>query len=243
MNKKLLLIDVGNTNTDFGLATARRVLRTVTVPTSKLSRARLPFRTDKLDGVVLASVVPNATRKLLRWLPRRTIVVNAKINLGVGVPCRNRRQIGADRLANAVAVAELYGSPAIVVDFGTAVTFDVVNARCQYIGGVIAPGLSAMTDYLHERTALLPHIQVREPRSVVGKNTIGAMEVGAVIGYRGLVKEILAALRREPGLHNAVAVATGGYASLIARQVPAIQCVNPLLTLEGLRLIAVRNFM
>jgi type III pantothenate kinase len=241
MNERLLLIDVGNTNTDFGLATSRRILRTVTVPTSKLSRARLPFRNEKLDGIVLASVVPVMTQKLRRWLPRRPIIVGIKINLGIGVPCRNRRQIGADRLANAVAVAELYGAPAIVVDFGTAVTFDVVNSRREYIGGVIAPGLSAMTDYLYERTALLPHIQVREPRSVIGKSTVGAMEVGAVIGYRGLVKEILAALRREPRLHNAVAVATGGYAPLIARQVPEIQCVNPLLTLEGLRLIYMRN--
>jgi type III pantothenate kinase len=249
MNERLLLIDVGNTNTDFGLATAHRILRTVTVPTSNLSRARLPFRDEKLGGIVLASVVPVVTRKLRRWLPRKPIIVSAKINLGIGLPGRNRRQIGADRLANSVAVAELYGAPAIVVDFGTAVTFDVVKpstslrpgARCEYVGGVIAPGLSAMTDYLYERTALLPHIQVREPRSVIGKSTVGAMEVGAVVGYRGLVKEILAALRREPGLHNAVAVATGGCAALIARQVPEIQCVNPLLTLEGLRLIYVQN--
>jgi type III pantothenate kinase len=241
MNERLLLIDVGNTNADFGLATARRILRTVTVPTPNLSHARLPFRGEKLDGVVLASVVPVVTRKLRCWLPRKPIIVSAKINLGIGLPHRNRRQIGADRLANAVAVAELYGAPAIVVDFGTAVTFDVVNSRREYVGGVIAPGLSAMTDYLYERTALLPHIQVREPRSVIGKSTVGAMEVGAVVGYRGLVKEILGALRREPGLHNAVAVATGGCASLIARQVPEIQCVNPLLTLEGLRLIYLRS--
>ncbi|MGD0017527.1 MAG: type III pantothenate kinase [Verrucomicrobiia bacterium] len=243
MADRFLLVDIGNTNTDFGLATAHRILRAVTVPTPKLSRGRLPFRGEKFAGIVLASVVPAATRKLLRWLPQKTVVVSAKINLGIGVRYPNRRQIGADRLANAIAVAELYGTPAIVVDFGTALTFDVVNARREYVGGVIAPGLSAMTDYLYERTALLPHIQVREPQSVIGKSTAGAMEAGAVLGYRGLVKEILAALRREPGLRNAVAVATGGYAPLIARRVPGIQLVNPLLTLEGLRLIAVRNFM
>ena len=242
MADRFLLVDIGNTNTDFGLATAHRVLQTVTVPTPKLSRGRLPFRDEELAGIVLASVVPAATRKLLCWLPRNTIVVSAKINLGIGVRYPNRRQIGADRLANAIAVIELYGAPAIVVDFGTALTFDVVNARREYVGGVIAPGLSAMTDYLYERTALLPHIQVREPRSVIGKSTAGAMEAGAVLGYRGLVKEILAALRREPGLRNAVAVATGGCAPLIARRVPGIQHVNPLLTMEGLRLIALRNF-
>ena len=170
MNERLLLIDVGNTNTDFGLATAHRILGPSRVPTSKLSRTRLPFRGKDVDGVVLASVVPIATRKLLRWLPRKTLIVSTKINLGIGVQYPNRRQIGADRLADAVAVAELYGTPAIVVDFGTAVTFDVLKpstslrsgARGEYVGGVIAPGLSAMTDYLYERTALLPHIQVRE---------------------------------------------------------------------------------
>ena len=251
MNERLLLIDVGNTNTDFGLATARRILRTVTVPTSTLSRVRLPFRNEKLDGIVLASVVPVVTRKLRRWLPRKPIIVGAKINLGIGLPHRNRRQIGADRLANAVAVAELYGTPAIVVDCGTAVTVDVVKpstslrsgARGEYVGGVIAPGLAAVTDYLYQRTALLPRIKIVEPRSIIGKSTVAAMRVGAVIGYRGLVKAILHALRRERGLRNAVVVATGGYAHLMAKGISEIDYVNPILTLEGLRLLAVRNFM
>ena len=129
----------------------------------------------------------------------------------------------------------------IVVDFGTAVTFDIVRARREYVGGVIAPGLAAMTDYLYERTALLPQIKLREPRSLVGKSTEEAMLVGAVVGYRGLVKEILTELRGTPGMRNAVVVATGGYGGLIARKVPAIQHVNPLLTLEGLRFIYLRN--
>ena len=128
-----------------------------------------------------------------------------------------------------------------MVAFGTALAFDVVSPAREYVGGVIAPGLAAMTDYLHEHTALLPHIDLREPRSVIGKSTVNAMEVGAVIRYRGLVKEILAAIRREPGLQRAVVVATGGYGELIAKKVPAIQHVNPLLTLEGLRFIYLRN--
>jgi type III pantothenate kinase len=239
MNVKLLLIDVGNTQTDFAIATARRILRSVSVPTPSLRV--VPFDANEFNSVVLASVVPSATKKLLRWLPVRPLIVNANADLGIGIRYPNRKQIGADRLANAVGVARLYGTPAIVVDFGTAVTFDIVNARAEYVGGVIAPGLSAMTDYLYQRTALLPHIKLVEPRSMIGKSTVGAMRVGAVVGYRGLVKEILGALRREPGMNNAKVVATGGYARLIARQIPEIKHVNPLLTLEGLRFIYVRN--
>ena len=237
--KRILLIDAGNTNTDFAVTDGRRVGRVVSVPTARL--AGIPRAAGAYTAAVLASVVPAATRKLQRCLAVAPIIVSADCDLGIGIRYPNRKQIGADRLANAVGVAQLYGAPAIVVDFGTAVTFDIVNARREYVGGVIAPGLAAMTDYLHEHTALLPHIDLREPRSVIGKSTVDAMEVGAVIGYRGLVKEILAALRREPGLKRAVVVATGGYGDLIAQKVPAIQHVNPLLTLEGLRFIYLHN--
>ncbi len=234
-----LLINANNTNTTFALASRERILARKTVPTARLRGIPLPQA--GLDAVVLASVVPAATRQLRRWVSLTPIIVSARVNLGIGIRYPNPKQIGADRLANAVAVAELYSAPAIVVDFGTAVTFDIVNARREYVGGVIAPGLAAVTDYLYQRTALLPRITLAEPRSVIGKSTVEAMRVGAVVGYRGLVKEILAALRREPGLKRAVVVATGGYGDLIARKIPLIQHVNPLLTLEGLRFIYVRN--
>jgi type III pantothenate kinase len=169
------------------------------------------------------------------------IIVNADADLGIAIAYPNKKQIGADRLANAVALLRLYGAPVIGVDFGTAVTFDVVNARGEFAGGVIAPGLAAMTHYLHEHTALLPRITPREPRAIIGKSTVGAMQVGAVIGYRGLVKEILAALRRQPGMARATVVATGGYANLIVRHVPEIKHVNPMLTLDGLRFIYLHN--
>jgi type III pantothenate kinase len=234
-----LLINANNTNTTFALTNRHRILTRKIVPTAKLNG--VPFRQRDLTGVVLASVVPAATQKLRRWVSLKPIIVNADSNLGIGVRYPHPKQIGADRLANAVGVAELYGTPAIVVDFGTAVTFDIVNTRREYIGGVIAPGLSAVTEYLYQRTALLPRIRLAEPRSTVGKSTIEAMRVGAVVGYRGLVKEILAALRREPGMKRAVVVATGGYGALIARKIPEVQHVNPMLTLEGLRFIYVRN--
>jgi type III pantothenate kinase len=234
-----LLINANNTNTSFALANARRILRVVRIPTDAIRD--IPFAAGKYTYAVLASVVPAATKKLLRRLPVRPLIVSASVDLGIGVEYPNKKQIGADRLANAVGVARLYGAPAIVVDFGTALTFDIVNARREYIGGVIAPGLASVTDYLYQRTALLPRIKITEPRSVVGKSTVAAMRIGAVVGYRGLVKEILAALRLERGLHNAVVVATGGYAQLIGKKIHEIRHVNPMLTLEGLRFIYLRN--
>jgi type III pantothenate kinase len=234
-----LLIDAGNTNTDFALATRQQVLKVVSVPTTELKR--LPSWAGRVTGAVIASVVPAATKKLLRMLPVRPVIVSAFVDLGIGVRYPNKKQIGADRLANAAAAVRLYGAPSVVVDFGTAVTFDVINPRGEYVGGVIAPGIAAMTDYLHEHTALLPRITPREPRSAIGKSTVTAMQVGAVIGYRGLVKEIIHQLRREPGMRRAKIVATGGYGDLIARKVIEIDEVNPLLTLEGLRLIYGRN--
>src|SRR5256886_17374658 len=150
--------------------------------------------------------------------------------------------MGAVRLANAVAVSALYGCPAIVVDFGTAVTFDIVSAQRKYIGGVIARGLESMTNFLYQRTALLPKLSLREPRSALGKSTIEAMRSGAVIGYRGLVREIISRIKAERSRRQKVhVIATGGYADLIAKRLSEIDSVHPNLTLEGLRIVANLN--
>jgi len=239
MTNQFLLINANNTNTSFALANEKRLTRVVKVPTAQIGK--IPFAANRYHGVVLASVVPAATKKLVRLLPLRPLIVNAFIDLGIGVRYPRKKQIGADRLANAVGVTRLYGAPAVVVDFGTALTFDIVDSRRQYVGGVIAPGLAAATDYLYQRTALLPRIQIAEPRSVIGKSTVEAMRIGAVVGHRGLVREILRTLRRERGLQRAVIVATGGYGRLMAKGIPEIQYVNPMLTLEGLRFIYLRN--
>jgi type III pantothenate kinase len=237
--RPFLLVNINNTNTSFALANSRRILRAIKIPT--VSVQRIPFMRAGISGIVLSSVVPAVSKRVLRLLPMQPLVVSSGIDLGIGVRYPRKKQIGADRLANAVAVAELQGTPAIVVDFGTAVTFDIVNARSEYVGGVIAPGLASVTEYLYQRTALLPRITLAEPKSVIGKSTVDAMRVGAVIGYRGLVREILRALKRERGMKRAVVVATGGYGDLMARKIPEIQHVNPLLTLEGLRFIYLRN--
>jgi type III pantothenate kinase len=237
--RPFLLVNINNTNTSFALADAKRILRVVKVPT--VSVREIPFARATVSGIILSSVVPAVAKRVRRMLPIRPLVVSADIHLGIGIRYPRKKQIGSDRLANAVAVAKLYGAPAIVVDFGTAVTFDIVNSRSEYVGGVIAPGLASVTEYLYQRTALLPRITLAEPKSVIGKSTVDAMRVGAVIGYRGLVKEILHALKREHGMRKAVVVATGGYGDLVAKKIPEIEHVNPLLTLEGLRFIYLRN--
>jgi type III pantothenate kinase len=156
---------------------------------------------------------------------------------GVGIDYPRPGTIGPDRLANAVAVSRHFGAPAVVVDFGTAVTFDVVDSAGNYVGGIITPGLAAMTDYLHEKTALLPRIKIREVKAVVGRNTEQAMLIGAVHGYRGLIRGLIADLKKSLRAKHLPVIATGGYAALIAKGMPEITAVRLLLTLEGLRLV------
>jgi type III pantothenate kinase len=240
-----LLIDVSNSFTKLAFASSKRLGRPERVPTRELDETYLRRLLKKRDDetVVVSSVVPQKNRHINAAVrPRRVLWLSANIKLGVGVEYPEPETIGADRLANSAAVAVLYGCPAVVVDFGTAVTFDIVSDRKRYIGGVIAPGLEAMTSFLYQRTALLPKLSLKEPRSAVGKSTAAAMMAGAVYGYRGLVREILDRIKTERFPRQRLrVVATGGYAQLIASQLPQIDCVHPNLTLEGLRIVAGLN--
>ena len=216
------------------------------IPTGELSTAVVTrfLRQRQVEKVVVSSVVPEKNADISRAAHKRAKVLwlNWKLRLGISIDYPRPQSIGADRLANAAAVAELYRCPAIVVDFGTAVTFDVVSARRAYIGGVIAPGLEAMTNFLYERTALLPRLSMKEPRHAVGKSTVEAMQSGAVFGYRGLVREILGQIKATEFPHAKVAVvATGGYARLIAGELPEVAVIHPHLTLEGLRIVGNLN--
>jgi type III pantothenate kinase len=243
----ILLFDIGNTHTHVGLADERRVLKQTNIPTREWfggnanARVKKFVGARKISGAVLCSVVPRATplvRKSVRALWKLDVLeLSPKTLHGVGIDYPKPNSIGADRLANAVAARKHFGAPVVVVDFGTAVTFDVVDAKGNYVGGIIAPGLAAMTDYLHEKTALLPKIKIREPKSIVGKSTEQAMLIGAVHGYRGLIRGLLVELKRELKARNLPVVATGGYAKLIAAKLPEISAVAPNLTLEGLRLV------
>ena len=243
----ILLFDIGNTHTHIGLADEQRVWKHADIPTlawfggSAVMRIKKNIGKKKITGVALCSVVPRATA-LARQAVRAVWKLDAleltpKTLRGVGIDYPKPDSIGPDRLANALAAKIHFGAPVVVVDFGTAVTFDVVNAKGNYIGGIIAPGLSAMTNYLHEKTALLPKIEIREIKTAVGKSTEEAMLIGAVKGYRGLVRELIGELKRELRVKKLPVVATGGYAKLIAAGLPEISKVEPGLTLEGLRLV------
>ncbi len=237
-----LLIDISNSFTKLAYSSPAKIGKTARVATAKLSARSLRqlLSRRKIDMVVVSSVVPKKDRVIRTAAGKTKILwINARTNLGVGVDYPNPKTIGADRLANAAAVAKLFGTPAIVVDFGTAVTFDIVSQDRQYIGGVIAPGLESMTNFLYQRTALLPKLSLKEPRRAIGRSTIEAMRAGAIFGYRGLVREILRRIISERFAGKKVRViGTGGYAALIARQLPEIEKVHPNLTLEGLRIAA-----
>ena len=243
----ILLFDIGNTNTHVGMADGRRVVKQTDVPTRDwfCGRASLQVRQflgrTEPTGAILCSVVPKATPPVRAFLNGTfelgCLELNPATVRGVGINYPEPANIGPDRLANAVAARAKFGAPALVVDFGTAVTFDVVDARGDYVGGIIAPGLAAMTEYLHEKTALLPCIEIREVKSAIGKTTEQAMLIGAVHGYRGLVRELIMELKKELKVKRLPVVATGGYAKLIAAKLPEIQTVEPNLTLEGLRLV------
>jgi len=248
----ILLFDIGNTNTHVGLADDKRVVKQFNIPTrgwfdgKAAALVKKFIGAKKIEGAALCSVVPRATPEVRSTIFKiwkiRPLELNSKTVRGIGIDYPNPKSVGADRLANSVAAKFRFGAPVVVVDFGTAVTFDVVNSAGNYIGGIIAPGLAAMTDYLHEKTALLPKIKIVEPKNVVGKSTEQAMLIGAVHGYRGLVRELIRELRGELCARKLPVVATGGYAKLIAAKLPEISAVEPDLTLEGLRLVWQNHF-
>jgi type III pantothenate kinase len=255
---RILIVDNSNTRTKFALAEGDRIdsWRTM-IPTPGISPDSLNKALGDIswDAAIVSSVVPEKAAILESWLkpkPCHQLSHHSKLPIGIDYP--EPGQIGADRLANAVGAFSLYGSPCVVLDFGTAVTFDIIapaddGATAQragevqassYQGGVIAPGLASMTEGLAKRTALLPHIELQEPESAIGKSTEQAMLAGAVYGYRGLVRGILERIGAEiPS--DPVVIATGGDAALITRDMKQIHHLVPDLTFEGLRIIATLN--
>lgn len=240
-----LIIDNSNTRTKFALGDDHSLHEWFQhTPTAQLC----PRVLDKIlagisyDSVMLCSVVPEKAAMMQNYFSDTPFHSLSYLTpMGIQIDYPRPEQIGADRLANAVAVHAMYSSPAIVIDFGTAVTFDVVGENATYLGGVIAPGLPSMTDYLANRTALLPKIELCEPKYAIGKSTVEAMHAGAVYGYRGLVREIISKLKSEMHGEPCI-VATGGDAQLIASGVPEIQHVSQNLTLEGIRIAACHHF-
>ncbi len=241
-----LLIDNSNTRTKFALGDVDSLLpwRGV-LPTAEISPDSLATLLAEIDfdAVMICSVVPEKSVILQAHFEGKypLHLLHHQSPLGMEIDYPLPAQIGADRLANSAGVLTRHGVPAIIIDFGTAVTFDVISAAPAYCGGVIAPGLGAMSGYLSRKTALLPEIELAEPTSAIGKSTVHAMQVGAIFGYRGLVREILTRICAElPGKPKIIA--TGGDAALIARGMPEIDAVDSDITLDGLRQVAARIF-
>lgn len=199
---------------------------------------------DDVDDVALCSVVPPLTSTFVEiaqeYLHHTPLVVHSDLDVGVRILVDNPQEVGADRIANTVAVASRYGGPACVVDFGTATTFDIISREGDFLGGAIAPGLGIAADALVRRTAKLPRVALEPPPSPIGKNTIHAMQSGIMWGYIGLVEGLVERFREVLGKDMKV-IATGGLAHTMATLTPVIGHVDPWLTLEGIRLIYERN--
>jgi type III pantothenate kinase len=203
----------------------------------------LPFHgvaKEDIGEAILCGVVPPLVpvfeELCQRYFKTVLLVVEPGVKTGVRINMDNPREVGADRIVNAAAAYGLYGGPAIVIDMGTATTFDVISEDGSYIGGAIAPGMEAATEALFTRTARLPRIELIRPQNAIGKNTVAAMQSGVIFGYVGLVEGLVSRLTRELG-GGAKVIATGGYADLIARETKVIEAVDRHLTLHGLRLI------
>jgi len=264
----LLVLDVGNTNTVLGVfAKAARDgtgesrdyelmvanWRVATIATQTVDEYGVLFRNlfamDKIEvqgvhGIIISSVVPPVDSTLRhvceRYFNTKPLFIEPGVKTVMPVLYDNPAEVGADRIVNSVAAFEKFGGPCIVVDFGTATTFDCVSAKGEYLGGVISPGIGISADALFEKTARLPRVAIRKPARVIGSNTVGSLQSGLYYGYLGLVDGILQRLLEEMGEETTV-VATGGLASLIGKGSKYIKHVDDLLTLDGLRLIWERN--
>lgn len=250
----LLVVDVGNTNVTLGVYRGDALTRSWRLSTQRdrtadeygiLTRQLLGEAADGLDGAIVSSVVPPLNSAFASMIQRyfgiEPLFVEPGVKTGIAIHVDNPQEVGADRIVNCVAAFERYGGPSIIVDFGTATTFDVVTANAEYVGGVIAPGLAISAEALFARASRLPRVDIRRPPAVIGTNTVINMQSGLYFGYLGLVDGILERMKRElKGVKKIIA--TGGLATLLAEDSAYIEDVLDDLTLEGLKIIYDRNF-
>lgn len=245
----MVVIDIGNTNMTAGLFKGSRLVRKVKIPTGQpaLYEARLRrfLGASAAPGVVvISSVVPQALGRLLKDLSRlvtcRVLVTGRHIPIPIKNLYRKKGEVGQDRLVNAYAAQKLYGTPAVIVDFGTAVTFDIVSRKGEYLGGLIMPGIGISLASLYEKTALLPKVELKHTPRIIARDTVSSMRGGILFGFGAMCDGLIARYKKilGPGLK---VIATGGNARLIRKYAPSIAIVDENLTLKGLRLFAIDN--
>jgi type III pantothenate kinase len=252
----LLTIDVGNTNTVLGVFRGEQLIAHWRLTTARaqtvdeygvLTRNLFSIaglNQEAITGVIISSVVPPVNWTLAEmsriYFGKPALFVEMGVKTGMAVLVDNPAEVGADRIVNGVAAFHEYGGPCIVVDFGTAITFDVISARCEYLGGVIAPGIGIISEALFARAARLPRVEIKDPGKVIGTNTVTHMQAGLYYGAVDMTDGMIARIKVELKM-DAVVVATGGQASLVSRGSKYIQHIDEFLTLKGLRLIWEKN--